>query len=132
MKTNLDKVFKTNQTFEKEGVDFAVNDKTSFRIRRFNASNPRVKSAMATYYKPYARQIELGTMPQEKSDEIMIKLFIDVCLVSWEGVEDENGKPIPMTKENALELFKSLPDLFQSLYAHANNFENYKDEVGNS
>lgn len=132
MKTNLDKLFKTNTVLEKEGVDFALDDKTSFRIRRFNSSNPRVKAAMAAYYKPYARQIEMGTLPIEKSDEIAIRLFIDVCLVSWEGVEDEKGQPIEMTKENAFEMFKSLPDLFATLQKHANDFENYKEELGNS
>lgn len=132
MKTNLDKLFKTNTVLEKEGVDFALDDKTSFRIRRFNSSNPRVKAAMAAYYKPYARQIEMGTLPVEKSDEIAIRLFIDVCLVSWEGVEDEKGQPIEMTKENAFEMFKSLPDLFATLQKHANDFENYKEELGNS
>lgn len=132
MKTNLDKHFKTDSQLERDGVDFALDDKTSFRVRRFNSQNPRVKAAMAAYYKPYARQVELGTLPQEKSDEITMKLFIDVCLASWEGVEDEKGSPIECTKENALKLFKSLPDLFDSLWKYANSFENYKEDLGNS
>ena len=90
MKTNLDSTFKTNKTYEQEGVDFVIRpeDKeknipeTSFRVRRFNAQNPRVKAAMAAYYKPYARLIELGTLPDEKANEIAIRLFIDICLVS--------------------------------------------------
>ena len=132
MKTNLDKLFKTDSELEKEGVDLALDDKTSFKIRRFNSQNPRVKAAMASYYKPYARQVEMGTLPQEKSDEITMKLFIDVCLASWTGVEDENGKPIECNKANALTLFKSLPDLFDTLWKHANTFDNYKGDLGNS
>lgn len=132
MKTNLDKLFKTDSELEKEGVDFALDDKTSFKIRRFNSQNPKIKAAMASYYKPYARQIEMGTLPTEKSDEITMKLFIDVCLASWTGIEDEAGKPIECNKENALKLFKSLPDLFDTLWKHAQNFENYKEELGNS
>lgn len=132
MKTNLDKLFKTSSTLERDGVDFALDEKTSFRVRRFNSQNHRVKAAMASYYKPYARQVELGTLPQEKSTEITMKLFIDVCLVSWEGVEDENEQPIECNKENALKLFKSLPDLFEALWKYANDFENYKEDLGNS
>ena len=140
MKSNLDSTFKTNKKFELEGVDFVVKgeDKeagtpeVSFRLRRFVGSNPKVKSAMAAYYKPYARQIEMGTLPVEKSDELAIKLFIDVCLVSWSGVLDESGKPIECNKENAYQLLKSLPDLFNTLQKYANDFESYKDEVGNS
>ena len=132
MKTNLDKHFKTDASLERDGVDFALDDKTSFRVRRFNSQNPRVKAAMAAYYKPFARQVELGTLPQEKNDEITMKLFIDVCLASWEGVEDEQGKAIECNKENALKLFKSLPDLFESLWKYANDFVNYKEDLGNS
>lgn len=132
MKTNLDKHFKTNAELEKEGVDFAIDDKTSFKVRHFNAQNPRVKAAMAAHYKPYARQIEMGTLPQEKTDEIQRKLFVDICLVSWEGVEDDKGKPIEFNKENALELFKNLPALFDTLWKYANEWSNYKEDLGNS
>lgn len=138
MKSNLDSVFKTNKKFEQDGVDFVVKGAeddapdVAFRLRRFVSSNPRVKAAMAAYYKPYARQIEMNTLPVEKSDELGIRLFVDVCLVSWSGVLDENKQPIECNKENALQLFKSLPDLFGTLQKYANDFESYKDEVGNS
>lgn len=132
MKTNLDKDFKTNEAFEKEGINMDMNDKVSFKVRRFNASNPRVKAAMATYYKPYARMIEMNTLPQEKSDEITIRLFVDVCLVSWTGLEDGNGAEIPFTKENAFLVLKSLPDVFATLWKNANDFTNFKEELGNS
>jgi len=132
MKTNLDKHYKTDHRLESEGVEFAIDDNTSFLLRRFNAQNPKVKAAMAMHYKPYARQVEMGTLPQEKSDEITRKLFIDVCLVSWKGILDDAGKPIEPTKENALELFKALPDLFDTLWRHVNDFANYKEDVGNS
>jgi len=140
MESNLDSMFKTNKTLEKEGVDFVIREENkeekigeiSFRVRRFNASNPRVKAAMAAYYKPYARMIELGTLPQDKTDEINIKLFVDVCLVSWAGVEDKNGAPIEFSKDNAIKLLKGLPDMFDTLWKYANDFANYKEELGNS
>ena len=131
MKTNLHKTFKTNQILEKDGVDYMYNDEVSFKVRRFVATNPRVKEAMAHYYKPYARQLELGTLSPEKTQEIQIKLFIDVCLVSWKGLKDESGKDIEYSKQNALEILQELPDLFDSLWKHANDFENYKEDVGN-
>lgn len=132
MKTNLDKFFKTSSSLENDGVDFALDDKTSFRVRRFGSNNPKVKAAMASHYKPYAKQVEMGTLPVEKSNEITMKLFIDSCLVSWEGVTDEKGQAIVCNKENALKLFKELPDLFETLWKYANTFENYKEDLGNS
>lgn len=131
MGTNLDKFFKANTELENEGVDFDIDDKISFKIRRFGSNNPRIKAALASYYKPYAKQVEMGTLPPEKSLEINIKLFIDCCLVSWTGIE-ENGSAVEFNRENALKLFKRLPDLFEALWKHANDFGNYKEELGNS
>lgn len=131
MKTNLDSIFKTDEGLEQEGVDFAINETTSFRVRHFAATNPRVKAAMATHYKPFARQVELGTLDQKKNDEITVRLFIDVCLVSWKGVEID-GKEVELTKENATALFTRLPKLFDALWKHANDFSNYREDLGNS
>lgn len=131
MKTNLDSIYKTNPILEEQGVDMEIHGVT-FRVRRFHAGNTRVKAAMAKYHKPYARQIEMGTLDQKVGTEITIKLFIDVCLVSWSGLKDENGVDIEMNKENAISLFKSLPEVFDALWKHANDFESYKEVVGNS
>lgn len=131
MQTNLDKLFKTSKTLENEGVDFAIDDKISFKLRHFSATNPRVKAAMAAYYKPYARQVEMGTLDEKKSQEINILLFIDVCLVSWNGVELD-GKEAECNKANATALFKELPQLFDTLWKHCNDFQNYREDLGNS
>lgn len=132
MKTNLDKFFKANTALEQDGVNFEIDENISFKVRRFGSSNSKIKAALATYYKPYIKQIELGTLPTEKSIEINAKVFVDTCLVSWRGVLDETGNPIEFNKENALKLFKQLPDLFETLWKHANSFESYKEELGNS
>ncbi len=131
MKTNLDKFFKANSQLEKDGVDFAIDDVTSFRVRRFSQQNAGFKAAMALHYKPYARQIEMGTLSPEKNQEIQIKVFIDTCLVSWQGVEID-GKVVEFSKENATKLFKGLPDLFDTLWKYANTFESFKEDLGNS
>jgi len=131
MQTNLDKLFKTDKALQDGGVIFAIDDKTSFQVRHFAAGNPRVKAAMAAHYKPYARQIELGTLEQEKSDEITVKLFIETCLVSWQGVEID-GQTVECNKENAAILFKRLPMLFDALWKHANDYQNYREDLGNS
>ncbi len=131
MKTNLDGMFKTDIELEKNGVWFMLNEKTGFLVRAFKAHNPRVKSAMAIHYKPYARQIEMGTLDISKQHEINVKLFLDVCLVDWKGIEID-GKDAACTKEVAAQFFISLPELFDTLWKYANDFNNYKEDVGNS
>ncbi len=131
MKTNLDTIFKTNPDYEKNGVWFDINDKTGFLVRPFKQTNPRVKAALAAHYKPYARQIEMNTLDLAKQQEINIRLFLDVCLVGWKGVEIDDVDT-PFSREVALPFFVSLPDLFDTLWKHANDFNNFKEDVGNS
>jgi hypothetical protein len=131
MKTNLDKIFKADKHSEENGVWFEIDSKTAFLVRPFKSSNPRVKAAMAAHYKPYARQIEMGTLDYDKNLEINVKLFLDICLVDWRGVEID-GQEVEFSREAALSLMKSLPDLFDVLWKYANDFNNYKEDLGNS
>ena len=138
MKTNLDHLFKTNSTMEEEGNWFNLSDDIGFRMRRFNDTNPNVRKALATYFKPYARQIEMGTMDPAKEREIMVKLFVNSSMIDWRGVEID-GKATPFSKEVAVKFLLGLPDLFQSLMAYAQDFKNFqaedegsKEELGNS
>lgn len=131
MKTNLDKYFKTSTALEENGVEFVVSEETSFWVRPFKQTNPRIKAAMAKHFKPYARQVEMGTLDQDKQLEIQIGIFIDVCLVKWKGVEIDD-KEVECNPENAKKFFKALPDLFDTLWKHANDYNNYKEDLGNS
>lgn len=131
MKTNLDSIYKTSSTLEKDGIWFDINSHTGFLIRPFKAANPRAKGAMAKYFKPYARQIENDALDIAKTQEININLFLDVCLVDWKGVEVD-GKDVPYDRDTAAKFFAALPELFDSLWKHANDFKNYREDLGNS
>jgi hypothetical protein len=130
MKTNLDKLFKTNEDYEKNGVWFEISDTTGFLVKPLKPTNPNVKAAFANFYKPYARQIELGTLDDAKAQEIQVKMFVQACLVDWKGVEID-GKVREFDKTLAVEFFLNLPDLFETLWKHCQDFKNYQDEVGN-
>jgi hypothetical protein len=133
MKTNLDSLFKTNKAMEQEGIEFDLGNGVIFRVRRFGGSNAqRVKQSLAKYHKPYARLIEADRMPQEEQAKIMAKVFTDACLISWEGVKDAEGNDIPYNFDNAVELFTTLPALFDAVFEHAQSDAGYKEELGNS
>lgn len=132
MKTNLDSLFKSNSSLETEGVIFEINDTTSFHVRRFGGKNAtRVKAAMAKYYKPYARQVELGQLSPDKEHEILVNAFVDACMIDWKGVEID-GKESDYSPEAAKELFNGLPELFAALHEYASSFDSFKEDLGNS
>ena len=56
-------------------------------------------------------------------------------LAGWKGVKDEDDKDIPFTRENAIQLFTNLPELFDMIFPYAKDFKNFKvdlEELGNS
>lgn len=138
MKSNLDTLFKTDKNLEKDGIWFEISTGVRFLLKRFGGANdPALKPLFATHYKPYARQIELGTLSADKEREIMTTIFIKASLVKWEGVEFD-GATADCTFENAQKLFKELPDLVDLLSQLASDSKNYKEavaareELGNS
>lgn len=132
MKSNLDKIFKSDKGLEKDGVWFSYTETTSFLIRRFGGFNAtKVKAALARYYKPYARLIEMGTLPEEKEKEIMVKVFVESSIVSWKGVEID-GKEVEFSVDAAVKLLTHLPELSESLLEYASDSKNYREDLGNS
>lgn len=132
MKTNLDSIFKTDKSLETEGMWFVVKEGVEFQMRRFGGYNEsKIKAAMAIHYKPYARLFENGTMSSDKQREIMIKVFVDACLIGWKGVEVD-GKEVEFSKDAAVELLNALPDLYEKLNTYASDQANYREDVGNS
>jgi hypothetical protein len=132
MKTNLDGRFKTNKEDEKNGKWFDLDQEGTqgFCLRPMKASNPRTKAAMAAHYKPYARLIEIDALEPAKAREISVKIFIQICLVDWKGIEID-GEPAKCEPEAAFKLFMELPDLFDTLEKYANDFSNWKEDLGN-
>lgn len=131
MKTNLDSLFKTDAQYEKEGVWFLVAPNVGFLVKRLGGKNEvAVKSALARHYKPKARLIENDIITPDDQRDIMIKMFVEACVVDWKGIEIE-GEIADFTKEKAVDLFRGMPDLFNTVYAYASDIANYKVDVGN-
>jgi hypothetical protein len=132
VKTNLDKLFKTNEELEKSGIVVVLSETLEFNLKRFGGKNSTpVRAAYAKYHKPYARQIEMGTFDKEKEREILIKIFVDSCMLGWKGVEID-GAPAEFSRENAVKLLIALPELFETLFEQASKVDNFKEDLGNS
>lgn len=132
MKTNLDSLFKTSTKHESEGIWLDISEHTGFHVRRFGGTaNTKIKQAHAKHYKPFARMIENDSMPESEQRKVLIKLFIDASMIGWRGIEID-GVETPYSPEAALKLFESLPELFDAVQKYASDFQNYKEDLGNS
>jgi hypothetical protein len=132
MRTNLDTLFKNSADLENSGIWFSLTEKTRFLVKRFGGNNATaIKAAIAKHYKPYARLIELGSLSPDKEREIQNKVFVNSCMVDWEGVEID-GKITPFSKEVAVEFLNNLPELANTLIEMASDTKNFREELGNS
>lgn len=132
MKTNLDKLFKNDKSLEESGIWLKLSEETGFLVRRFGGYNSqKVKSALAKHYKPYARLVENGTLDPIKEKEIMIKVFVESCLIDWKGVEID-GVETPFSMEIAVKFFTALPELSETIVNYASDSKNYREDLGNS
>lgn len=132
MKSNLDGLFKTDKKQESEGIWFELLDGVKFKLKRFGGmNNTSAKAAVAKYHKPYAAVIASGSLPDEKALEISVKVFVEGCMLDWEGVEID-GKKVDFSFDDAVKLLVSLPELAQALIEHASDKDNYRVELGNS
>lgn len=124
MASGLHKNYTMDHTKEQNGVriEFQVNDDNSvptFIVARMGPMNQKYNKALERITHPYKRQLELRTLPNEKAEELMQKVFVNSILLGWEHVQDENGQDIVFSAENALALFKQLPDIYYDLQRQA-------------
>lgn len=135
MKSNLDKMYKTDKELEMQGVWFEQAPGVKFLCKRMGGKNQAaLKAAHLKYYKPHARQIQKGILSEEKEKQIMTRVFIDTCLLDWSGVEI-NGELKDYDKETAYELLVTLPELVSDLTECAGMAESYleeREDLGNS
>ena len=131
---SLYKQFATNSEKEMEGVEVQMTEAENgdgsiptFVVSRMGKSNKRYSKALEAATRPYRRQIELGTMNNDKAEEIFMGVFVDTVLKGWKNVRDEDGKPLEFTKAAAVKHFTDLPEVYERLQEEAKLSANFRD-----
>jgi len=127
---SLYKQFKTDPSVERDGVILDYGDGVKIRIARAGGVNNKAfLRAIEAFARKHRRQIQLDTLPEDVSRQILREVVATTVVLGWEGVTDEAGNSLPFTKENAIKLFEDLPDLFSDLYAQAQNAALFREDV---
>lgn len=124
--------FATNSKSEIEGiaVKYAPNDdgtEPTFIVARAGGNNKEYSKTFEKVTRPYRRTMD--SMPPEQAKNILMDIFVESILKGWEHVQDENGVELPFTKENAIALFKDLPDLYADLSEKSSGMALFKQEA---
>lgn len=128
------KQFSTDANKETEGVKltFGKNDDgtiPSVTIRRAGRTNKRYAKALEIAARPFKRQLDLKTISDEDSENILITAYAEAIVVSWEHIQDETGTEIPFNKENVISVFKKIPEFYDEIQKQANDVSLFRNET---
>lgn len=135
--------FKTNEQLEREGV---VHDFGSFRVRlgRAGGANQRFNKLAEKFAKENSRLIANNLLSNEKAKAAMHNIYAEGVVFDWEvpikndengiiewvpGIEMPDGTIGEFNKENLIETFINLNDLFEQLVELSKTRENYSQEL---
>ncbi len=134
MTFDLQKEFATDEKSELEGIWEDVGGGAKVLVAR--VGNKEYTERFRRIGKGLQRQLDRGTLPEDKQAAILISIIADTILLDWKGFADE-GKLLPYSKEDAKTMLKKYPDFRQFVWDIANDAENYRvknreDDLGNS
>lgn len=126
--------FKTDESVEKEGLllEYGPNSKGDpirIRIARAGGSNVAFVKSFERHSQPYKRLIQLGQMDEANNRRLMLNVYLDSVVKGWENVEDEEGNPLPFSRDNATKLLTDLPDLFGDIMTQAANATLFRETI---
>lgn len=131
---SLYKQFKTNEALETEGVwlEYGQTDAGQpirLKIARSGGKNTAFSKALEKATRPYRKAIQTGMMENTTADRLYKEVFAETVVLDWINVEGPDGKPLEFKKENVLQVFEDLPDLFNDLREQAANVALFREEV---
>lgn len=125
---------KTDLKRETEGA--WVDYRPGVRLRIARVNNPNYDALLRKLGKPYRSQLRREDLAGDVLDDIVRKVFAETVLLDWEGIEDDDGKPVPYSKEQALAYLTDIPDFYRDVQELAGQAALFRiaerdDSVGN-
>ena len=118
--------FTTDKQREDEGVEVNLGREGDgaeliLKVGRWGNSRARVMLERLTSAPAYQRAMRMNTLTEAESVNVIASVLAECCLFGWQGLEDDNGKPIPYSKEKAKELLATVPDFRRLVYECCND-----------
>ncbi len=137
----LRKTFKTDRDAEINGVEVevSVNDHNGLpikiRIARMSQGNKRYTKELNRVTKPHMSAIQNDAMDNDLARKMLQEVFVDTILLGWDNLpaseltgDEGDTEMLEFTRENALALFKELPDLYDDWEARANKAAAFREK----
>lgn len=122
--------FLTDREKEVSGVWFTITpsepDEKPLKLRIARITSPAYENALQKLSQPYAVSSSKGKLPINVMNELVCQAASHHILIDWDGLEDEQGAPIPYSQPKAYELLTASTDFMRMVIEFAANVENYR------
>jgi hypothetical protein len=95
-----------------EGREFYIEDEYgnhygTFRCGLVDETLPRYRVTLERIKREFSAKMKNAPVGKRAdiNEQYVVELFVEVTLLDWDGILDENDKPVPFSKQNAMEFF---------------------------
>lgn len=128
--------FKTDIKLETGGVWLDFGD-FEIKVARAGGKNEKYLKRLDEVFTPHRKALEIKALSEDKAFDALVKVYVDTIVFGWrtkiegtddyvETMEDEDGTKLEFTRDNAINFFKKLPDLFMAIRKHAEDYQNFR------
>lgn len=123
--------FKQDIQKSEEGAKVDLGDGLIVTVAR--VGNSHYQETLKSLTKPYKNAIKNGTLSDSVFEKMMVQAMAEAILLDWEGMEGEDGKLIPYSKDKAKEIlgdpaYKDFRELISDLANEAETFRQQEIE----
>ena len=129
--TSIYKLFSTEEKYEKDGVWLEFGDGLKIKIARAGGRNKQYLKELNKLQRKYGRLIENDVLENSKADELLAEIYAKTILLDWEGITDENDKPLLFNVSNAKKILLDIPDLFILIRNESSKLTNFREQESN-
>ena len=124
---DIRKTFATDRQAEQDGVWVALGEGARVKVARFN--NPRHRAVLDRLRRPYRSLLMAGRdLPDDVAEQMTVEAAVEALLLDWDGIDD-NGAPLPFSKDNARRLLTELPDFRDAVAFLSMQAETFRREA---
>jgi hypothetical protein len=132
LKTNLHRIFATDEHLEEGGAWVDVNELYGLKIKvRRLRSEASIKAyediVRESFGEAKIRRPE--DLNAKQSGDILTRQLARAVLIDWKGVYDENGDEIPYSEEAALAALNEMKDFREFVYQAANERDTFREKA---
>jgi hypothetical protein len=125
-KRSIFEMFGTDDETEQRGFVLEFGEGVEITIARAGGSNKKFQRFHEAKMRPYRTQIAAGTMDEDVTRGLLAESYAHAIVLKWKGVRDDDGKDIPFTKQNVIDVLLAVPDFFDTIFNESTRMVNYQ------